>query len=173
MSTIHWSYDNMFPNGHLLFERVGTLQTKRHNALTIKPLLYKRSLKKLFLKSAGASPPWWRQILSDPFCRLLGAQRMFTTLWSYMPPLSTRTYLKTGLKMAQRAHRASQTRHARCTIIIARASRLLKKARAMHHQCRDIRHNQSSDLVNARKASKCFLFLSTANERGSSVSHSS
>ena len=55
----------------------------------------------------------------------------------------------------------------------ARASRLPKKARAMHHQCRDSRHNLSRDLVNARKASKCVHLLSTANERGSSVSDSS
>ena len=49
------------------------------------------------------------------------------------------------------AHRAWPKRHARCTINFARASRMLKEARAMHHQCRCLRHNISCDLVNARK----------------------
>ena len=60
-----------------------------------------------------------------------------------------------------RAHRACLKRHARCTINFVRASRMPKKARAMHLQCRGLRHNLSCDLVNETKVSKFVYFLST------------
>jgi hypothetical protein len=46
---------------------------------------------------------------------------MFTTLWSYMPPLSTRTYLKTCLKMAQRARIAHPQQGTRDAPSLSRA----------------------------------------------------